>query len=393
MKIAFVLHIHQPPTQDADVTRRITQRSYLPLVDILKSSRAGQVTLNITGSLATQLSALGYDELLADLHALADGSKVEYTSTGAYHPLLSELPQDEVVRQLTINNTIQKKLIGSSFQPVGVYPPELMYHPKVGETLDRLGYQWVLLDESAFPSASYQPDTPADHRKLELGSYVYTQQGTNLKLLFRDRELSGKIAFQKDITIERFRDHIEHQYADKKPAYIVLALDGETFGHHHGSGHLTFLSDVLDNTLFETCTVSSLFALGLKEKVLLPVSSTWGEIKMSSNNTRVFPRWINPDNPLHDLQWRLVALALDVVSDDTPEARELLDQGLHSDQFWWAAHDPCWRPDMVEKGARILRDAVAYSSASQQAKQKADELFENIIQKGRDLYGEVPVEC
>ncbi|MBI5465181.1 hypothetical protein HY946_01070, partial [Candidatus Gottesmanbacteria bacterium] len=74
--------------------------------------------------------------------------------------------------------------------------------------------------------------------------------------------------------------------------------------------------------------------------------------------------------------------------------RSLLDRALHSDQFWWASHSPCWHPKMIERGARMARDVILLNqSASVQQKKEAQELYTNIILIGRKLYGEEIIPC
>ena len=53
---APLLHIYQPPTQFAEVLKRITEESYIPLVEFLTRNPQAKLTLNIPGSLTQQLA-------------------------------------------------------------------------------------------------------------------------------------------------------------------------------------------------------------------------------------------------------------------------------------------------------------------------------------------------
>ncbi|TSC53703.1 MAG: hypothetical protein LiPW16_320, partial [Microgenomates group bacterium LiPW_16] len=74
--------------------------------------------------------------------------------------------------------------------------------------------------------------------------------------------------------------------------------------------------------------------------------------------------------------------------------RGLLDRALHSDQFWWASHSPCWHPKMIERGARMLRDVEMLDPrVGEKEKRQAQKLYNDIILTGRKLYGEEIIPC
>ena len=64
------------------------------------------------------------------------------------------------------------------------------------------------------------------------------------------------------------------------------------------------------------------------------------------------------------------------------EARHLLDEGLHSCQYWWASCRPWWGTDMVEWGARKLFSAISQVRNAlppdkfQQAKARLDSILD-----------------
>ncbi|GFP19349.1 hypothetical protein HKBW3S03_00854 [Candidatus Hakubella thermalkaliphila] len=61
-------------------------------------------------------------------------------------------------------------------------------------------------------------------------------------------------------------------------------------------------------------------------------------------------------------------------------ARALTDAGLHCCQYWWASCRPSWSTDMIETGARQLRDAIlALNVSHQSVKEEAQELYHEIM--------------
>ncbi len=90
--------------------------------------------------------------------------------------------------------------------------------------------------------------------------------------------------------------------------------------------------------------------------------STW-EDEMAQNIP--YPQWNYPGHEIHQLQWQLTQLVTDLPKSvpgnaaGYPEARHLLDEGLHSDHFWWASCRPWWDTGMIERGADRLFDVAS----------------------------------
>jgi len=380
LRLALFLHIYQPPTQFPEVTKEITETSYLKIIEILKKNPQAKITLNICGSLAAQLQNADCHGLITDLHGLAREGRVELTGSAAYHPLLPKLPDNEIIRQIELNEKINKGVFGNTCQPSGFFPPEMAYQRRVGEIVEKLGYKWLLLDESAFPRRS----------GFRYNDRLYDLEGTSLKVFFRERETSLAIAFAKVASVSDFKKIFLNRIAPQ--SFIILAMDGETFGHHQ-IYQLNFLDGFFACFKSGLVTISELLTMFDRVETVEPLTSTWGATIEDSELGRVFPRWDNPKNPIHRWQWKLFRLALKF-SNCQGRVRNLLDKAVHSDQFFWAAHDPCWHPEMIERGARMLRDVVLdIGDASVGDKKKAEMLYEKIIETGKKMYGEEIVAC
>ena len=84
-----------------------------------------------------------------------------------------------------------------------------------------------------------------------------------------------------------------------------------------------------------------------------------------------YPLWNEPSNRVQGFLWRHLRLCIELV--DTANrikgteapyaavARGLLDQALHSCQFWWASRRPMWDLNMIERGLAEQR-AVALNA-------------------------------
>ena len=70
---------------------------------------------------------------------------------------------------------------------------------------------------------------------------------------------------------------------------------------------------------------------------------------------------------------------------DYDKARHLLDEGLHSCQYWWASCRPWWNTAMVEAGARRLFDAVVVLKPAipPERFEEASDILNSIIETAR----------
>src|SRR3989344_9509920 len=93
------LHIYQPPGQDPRVLKRVVEESYLTIINLFHAYPLIKITLNVSGSLLEALDGeKEYDGLLLELKNLVQGGRVELVGSAMYHPILSLLPKDEIVR-------------------------------------------------------------------------------------------------------------------------------------------------------------------------------------------------------------------------------------------------------------------------------------------------------
>lgn len=390
MYYASFLHIYQPSTQFPNILNKIVEESYSKIVSLLKKNPETKVTFNLSAMLTELLAKHGYQSILEDFKKLALRRQIEFTSSAKYHPLLPRLPKSEIVRQIELNDETNRKYLGEAYQPRGFFPPEMAYSSKLSRVLETLGFEWVILDESAFPGL-----------KRIKTDRLYKIKGLKFNIFFRDKKVSLDIAFSKITTISEFKRKIGKRRL-KSNSYLVTAMDGETFGHHQPR-QIAFFESLCRLPDIKQVLVSDLLQLYEKEVAISPLTSTWGSSIDDVTRGKIFPRWENPRNKIHGLQWKLTRLAIGSVTTTSRDlrltnnwkrARKLLDQALQSDQYWWASHNPCWHPLMVERGARMLKDVILTSPGPEPyVREKARELYEKIVTTGKRLYGDEIIGC
>ena len=391
INFALFLHFYQPSTQFPEVLAEINRSSYEPLISIFKDYPRAKVTVNLAGSLLDLWRETGRADIIHWWKETLRSGSLEVVGSAKYHPLLPKLPFSEIQRQVLLQEHSLHDVLDLG-TPRGFFPPEMGYSRRVAEAVASRGYSWILLDGSA-DSGQKSPLTlhPPFTTVKEIA-------GLNLKALFRDTVFSQRVAFAELTRLDEFMATIRSWKTDQ--GYFILAMDAETFGWHRPD-QLNLLRAIFEAEengrlgvkLVSLSEICQTFASGGQTE---PLTSTWGMAIEEVEKGRIFPRWDNPANEIHRAQWQLFNLAVSAVSSDSDHvrARQALDLGEQSDQFWWAGGDPCWHPLMVEKGAELLKQAVVFApNAMLSDKEKAEDLVMTIKKLGRAKFGNKPISC
>ncbi len=374
---ANFLHIYQPPTQKPYWVKRVTEESYRKILAELKLAPNAKLTLNISAVLVELLEKNDCQDVIDDIRFLLERGQIELTGSAKYHPLLPKIPKDEVIRQIRLNEATLRKYFGDLFKPRGFFPPEMAFSVDVAKIVKELGYEWIIVDELSF--------------SRELGQLDYAKRYTiegldDFSIYFRERRMSYKILSGQlgtgNLLIQGLGDRLQRN------EYMLTAMDGETFGHHRpGMEHL--LGEMFASKELKTIQISDLKKLFPETTPITPLPSTWALMEKDLEKNAPFARWLDPGNTIHEDQWKLVDLAIDVVhrSDSKdprfPKVREALDRAIHSDQFWWASAKPWWSLEMIEAGAKELNDVVATAPGATEAERKeAEHLYRTIVFTG-----------
>ena len=366
-----LLHIYQPPGQKKEIINQVVKESYKRILTILQTNPFVRLSLNICASLTEQLVEYGYQDFLKQIKKLVETGQIELVGSAAYHPLLPLLPETEISRQVKLNEDINQKYFGKSWQPKGFFLPELAYSKKTADVIQNLGYQWIVLDEIAYQGQFGQV----------LFDKIYKKG--NLKIIFRNRGLSLLFFGEWLDSVDKFFSSIKKD--GRSDEFLITAFDGENLGHHH-----KYLADlwekILQDPKIQNITYSEYIDL-LKDKPLIevePLDSSWSTEIKDLKEKIPYPLWQHPENKLHQYQWQLTNLFIGLINQvkdnsNYKEARELLDKALASDQYWWASIKPLRNFGLIEDNTRQY--LKIFSLLQKSINVKTRQQIESIIQK------------
>ncbi len=416
------LHFYQPPTQSKHWIDKITGECYRRLVQGFLEKENLKATFNINALLFEFWEEYGHQDVIEGLRKLLSRGQIELTGTAKYHPLLPKVPEEEIRRQIKLNDETSKRVLGDLYAPVGFFPPEMGYNRKVARVAADLGYEWIIAEELSLNHKFGEVDysTIYEVEDIPVNGKCQMENGKLLRIFFREREVSYQILSGQLATPEPFKKALSDRL-ERKNHYLLTAMDGETFGHHR-PGMDKLLFDLLGNAGLETVLVSELPELIEGQEVVETQPSTWALMRHDIEKNVPFARWDDPENEIHGMQWELTELAIETVNGseyklkrtkyDPParlaaapakraggpsskrkgsnmgdskefgacnfefgisghdkgeltenqkqwlKARKLLDKALHSDQYWWSSAKPWWSLEMIERGAHELLKAV-----------------------------------
>ena len=362
---APLLHFYQPPTQSHAVLAKVCEESYRPLVRVFKEHPESRITVNMCGVLTEMLADHGYQDILRGLEKLGQAGQVEFTGSAKFHAILPLIPEVEAKRQISLNKKTNLSFFKDSYKPRGFFLPEMCYSDETASIVRGMGYEWVIVSGIAC-----QGKWPMDYiSTFKLGSGL-------MKAFFRDDIISNMISF-KNIDAVGFVSRIKELAKGKEDAYIITAMDAETFGHHIHDWENIFLAALYeiieDSDKVKAVKISDLLEKFPAVKTRPPKPSSWSTSNEEIMAGNYYPLWNTPHNNIHRLQWEHMDLCLEIFQEAEKKkdieksalffntARSTLDMALHSCQFWWANKDRMWNENLINKGLILQEETILNS--------------------------------
>lgn len=380
-KVALLLHLYQPPIQEEKTLRAIAENSYLPIIKTLTTKTKFKATLSLPLSLVEQMDKYGYSDWIEDIKFLVEEGRIELVGTAAYHPLLTKLPDEVIQNQVVLNEYSLGYYFGrrTGFEGEeaimvkdlnGFFSPELAVNEDLNLFLNDFGYEWMLANPSSIKDSE------------EKSAQVFEFNDSECLIVIRNSVLSNHLAFFRGLDVKP----LLRQFA--KQDSLVLALDGETFGHHNEDGIylLNKFVEYLSKEEKEFVTISEFVDSQITESkvehVDSLVDSTWAffdskdpyhlwegnkqQGRLQKIYDKIVEELVSTNKSSFDAYDGLENVAI-WKEDELPEDIKkelLLNKVLGSDPFWWLsgekiAETNLYNPKIVKKFLEKYKEVAA----------------------------------
>ncbi len=217
VRVAFVVHNHQPVGNFEHVFEAAYRDGYLPFLELLEQHEHFRVVMHISGPLLEWLQKR-QPTYLERLRALVQRSQVEILGGAYYEPILSMIPIQDRFDQIRLYRDRLEELFDTDIR--GMWLAERVWEPGFVSVLARAGVEYTLLDDFHFRVAGLGSE--------ELRGYYLTEdEGLLLKVFPISELLRYYIPFKEP---QETIDYCRRQGQQGPGTVLVFGDDGEKFG-------------------------------------------------------------------------------------------------------------------------------------------------------------------
>ena len=209
-RLALILHFHQPVGNFDDVVRRVAERCYRPLLELLAEFPSIKTHLHFNGILLNWFER-HEPELLQIIQRLVAAGSAELLTGGHQEPILAVIPAADAIEQTKqLTAELQARF---HTHAAGAWLTERVWEPNLPTLLHQAGVRYVSLDDTILKASGADPARDGV-------SFSTDDRGNTLIIFSADHRLRYAIPF---------RPHDE-ALALMGPGLSVYADDAEKFG-------------------------------------------------------------------------------------------------------------------------------------------------------------------
>jgi len=372
LKICLLLHFYQPWWQFLAVLEKIVNQCYRPLLEIIRNSENFCFTLNVNAVLLELLEQHGFHDVVSGFREAAKAGKIELVGSTYQHPIFPLIPEKVKRAQIEEDQHIKESRFSIKRNCKGFFLPEMAFHRRDISLLRSYSYRWSVMDDVPFTAINNY--APFDHIILLNGFKMYMRSGYWSNIIS-----SGRYSFSD---IKSMIEYEVPNWTKNAPAYVILAMDAETFGHHHEHLIDSFLRPMLAEWSDKIVSVESLGRSFPPRNVNYLPDGSWSTSADDIRKSDPYPLWDSHFNRHHSDLWELVNLALDYFE----QCREDCLKLTSSCHWWWISGRPDWNPEFMKYCARGRKDLgvrgaidIVRKFSSDEEKIRAEELYNDLI--------------
>jgi alpha-amylase len=217
VRLALVLHNHQPIGNFEHVFEQAYQDSYLPFLEVFARHESLKIALHTSGSLMEWLAGC-HPEYLDRLADLVAKGRIEIVGGAFFEPILAMLPSRDRLGQIRSYTRWLEKRLGATVR--GMWIPERVWEQTYVRDLAAAGIEYSVLDDFHFKNAGLSDS------QLH-GSYLTEDDGAVMTIFPGSERLRYTIPFADPQETINHLGQIAHSHRD---AVVVFGDDGEKFG-------------------------------------------------------------------------------------------------------------------------------------------------------------------
>ncbi len=231
--LLMAVHSHQPEGNFEWVFAEAYEKSYLPFLEMLYGHPQLKMSLHYSGCLLDWIEKK-HPEFIKMLREMVGRGQVEMLGGGYYEPILTLIPERDILGQVKLMNDRLKELTGKPAQ--GIWLTERVWEPTLIKPLAKAGVKFAIVDDWHFSYVGQKPDETS-------GYYVTEDDGSKLFIFPGSEKLRYLMPFKlPHETVNYMREQKERGTASK-----IFADDGEKFGVWPGTHKWVYEENWLRN--------------------------------------------------------------------------------------------------------------------------------------------------
>lgn len=217
IRLALVLHNHQPIGNFDHVFEQAYQDSYRPFLEVFDRFAPLRIALHTSGSLMEWLDE-HHPDYVDHLAELVSQGRIEIIGGAFYEPILAMLPARDRVGQIQRYSRWLEKRLGATVR--GMWMAERVWEQSFARDVAAAGIEYTVLDDFHFKCAGLTED--------DLHGYYATEDDGSVISIFPGSErLRYTIPFADP---QETINHLHYVAEQHENSIVVFGDDGEKFG-------------------------------------------------------------------------------------------------------------------------------------------------------------------